>query len=62
MRPMAVGPTLAVTAVAAGAVTASEAVLGACTDAVGAPWGTAAKQHNVRCKQIRTCIYLINYT
>ena len=57
---MAVCPTLAVLVVAAGAVTASEAVLGACTDAGGAPWGTAAKNTTYDEKEIRTCIYLIN--
>ena len=57
---MAVCPTLAVPVVAAGAVTASEAVLGACTDAGGAPWGTAAKNTTYDEKEIRTCIYLIN--
>ena len=45
IKPMAVRPTLAVLVVVAGAVTASEAVLGACTDAGGAPWGTAAEMY-----------------
>ena len=45
IKPMAVCPTLAVPVVAAGAVTASEAVLGDCTEAGGAPWGSSAEMY-----------------